>query len=222
MTDRHLNLPARAPGPILLRFSQPGYHIWMIGGSASRASRSPQTPMRSIGHTPDQDPPSTPTTQGQHGEYGDALSDVLEDQARRSERRRTGPIWKARRKMNPIVPLSLAVFSFWLWVFPPEVLEPVPPPPVTPVVTEAGLRIEMYVQSALIQRYLEENGRLPSDLREVGDGPTGLQYVAISDTNFRLSGLSGGVSVSYTSTTPLADLLANAKEVVSGLAGGRG
>ena len=178
--------------------------------------------MRSIGHTPDEDPPPTPTTEGQHGEYGDALSDVLEDQARRSERRRIGPVWKARRKMNPLVPPSLAAFSFWLWVFPPELLEPVPPPPVSAVHMEAGLRIEMYVQSARIQRYLEENGRLPSDLREIEDGPNQLQYETISNTEFRLSGQAGGVNVSYTSTTPLADLLANAKEVVSGLAGGRG
>ena len=178
--------------------------------------------MRSIGNTPDEDRPQTPTSEGQHGEYGYALSDVLEDQARRSERRRTGPVWRARRKINPLVPPSLAVFSFWLWIFPPQVLEPVPPPAVSEVHMEAGLRMEMVIQSARIQRYLEENGRLPNDLGEIDEGPSEIRYETISSTEFRLSGQAGSVSVSYTSTTPLADLLANATEVVSGLAGGQG
>jgi hypothetical protein len=80
----------------------------------------------------------------------------------------------------------------------------------------------MYVQSTRIQRYLEENGRLPSDLDEIGEDANGLQYVAISSTNFVLTGESGGVAVSYRSTTPAADLLADTKQVVSGFAGGTG
>jgi len=175
-----------------------------------------------FGHTPDDNPPPPPTTSGHHGEYGDALADVLDDQARRSERRKTGPVWKARRKIHPILPPGLAAFSFWLWVFPPDMLEPIPPPPISAVEVEAGLRIEMYVQSTRIQRYLEENGRLPSDLDEIGEDANGLQYVAISSTNFVLTGESGGVAVSYRSTTPAADLLADAKQVVSGFAGGTG
>jgi hypothetical protein len=177
--------------------------------------------MRSIGHTPDDNPPP-PTTSGHHGEYGDALADILDDQAQRSERRKTGPVWKARRKIHPILPPGLAAFSFWLWVFPPELLEPIPPPPVSTVEVEAGLRIEMFVQSTRIRKYLDDNGRLPSALDEIGEDANGLQYVAVSSTEFVLSGESGGVAVSYRSTTPAADLLADAKEVVSGSTGGAG
>jgi len=131
-------------------------------------------------------------------------------------------MWKARRKIHPILPPGLAAFSFWLWVFPPDLLEPIPPPPISTVEVEAGLRIEMYVQSTRIQRYLEDNGRLPSNLDEIGEDANGLQYVVISSTEFVLSGESGGVAVSYRSTTPAADLLADAQRVVSGLTGGPG
>ena len=97
---------------------------------------------------------------------------------------------------------------------------PIPPPAVSAVEVEAGLRMEMYIQSARIQRYLEETGRLPDDLDELGEESSGLQYMAISNTAFRLSGSAAGVSVSYRSTTPSAELLADAMDIVSGFGGG--
>ena len=108
-------------------------------------------------------------------EYGDALGDVLKDQERRKElRSATGPR-SGRVRLHPSIPPVLALVSIWLWVFPPAALLPVTPS-IPPANQEAGLRMEMFMQFINIQRYVEENGRLPSDLEEVGDGPDEVLY----------------------------------------------
>ncbi len=110
----------------------------------------------------------------------------------------------------------LAIVSFWLWVFPPEFLQPIPPPEVPVAIQEAGLRIEMYLQLTRIQQYLTDHGRLPAALEDAGEVAEGVSYTPLVGSTFRLLGEVGGVSVEYLSTQPVEDLLANAKEMVSG------
>ena len=110
----------------------------------------------------------------------------------------------------------LAVVSFWLWVFPPEFLQPVSPPEVPVAIQEAGLRIEMYLQLTRIQQYMTDHGRLPATLEDAGDVAEGVTYIPLAGSVFRLRGQIGGVSVEYLSTQPVEDLLANARELVSG------
>ena len=81
---------------------------------------------------------------------------------------------------------------------------------------ESGLRIEMYLQVARIQSYVTEHERLPATLEDAGEVTEGVTYVPMAGSVFRLRGEAGGVTVDYTSTEPVEDLLANAKEMVSG------
>ena len=158
-------------------------------------------------------PPSWPES----SEYGDALSDVLKDQVRRKElRSATGPM-SGRARLHPSIPPVLALVSIWLWVFPPAALRPVTPS-IPPANQEAGLRMEMFMQFINIQRYVEENGRLPSDLAEVGDGPDEVLYTPGGGNTFRLTGRVGEITVDFDSAEPVEALLRDAIAIVSGRA----
>ena len=158
-------------------------------------------------------PPSWPES----SEYGGALSDVLKDQARRKDLRSATAPRPGRARLHPSIPPVLALVSIWLWVFPPAVLLPVTPS-IPPANQEAGLRMEMFMQFINIQRYVEENGRLPSDLEEVGDGPDEVRYTLEGGDTFRLTGRVGEITVDFTSTEPVEALLRDAIAIVSGRA----
>ena len=159
---------------------------------------------------------SLPPDRRQPSEYGDALSDVLKDQVRRDELRSTAtPKAAERTRVHVSVPPALALVSIWLWVFPPAVLIP-QVPTVPPAAQEAGLRMEMFIQLNSIIRYRAEHGNLPSGLDDLGDRPEGVQYTQLADDIFQLTGRTGDVTVDYTSTEPVEDLVADAMGVVSG------
>ena len=154
-------------------------------------------------------------------EYGDALADVLDDQSQRWERRQKASPHPVRRPLSPIVAPVLAGISFWLWVFPPAALQPTPPPQVPVAVQEAGLRIEMSIQLARIQRFMRDNGRLPNSLQETEEEIlAGVEYIPMADSTFRLRGVAGGVTIDYVSTQPMDELLQDAQRVVTTQTGG--
>ncbi len=157
-----------------------------------------------------QAPGQTPSS-----EYGDALSDVLKDQVRRDELRSAAAPKVARTRVHPSIPAVLALVSIWLWVFPPTALLPVMPS-IPPADQEAGLRMEMFMQFINIQRYAAENGHLPGNLEEVGDGPDEVLYTLETGSTFRLTGKVGEITVDFTSTESVEDLLGDAIAIVSG------
>ena len=171
-----------------------------------------------MGENPiDNSDPQSPPVSSEYGEYKDALSDVLKDQARRTELRSGEGPRSGRPRMHPFVSPVLALFSIWLWVFPPAVLIP-EVPSIPPASREAGLRMEMAILVNTILQYQSEHGRLPNDLQEVGDSPAGVGYVALTASVFRLSGRIGDITVQFTSTEPVEHLLADAVAIVSGSA----
>lgn len=162
-------------------------------------------------HTDKSKPPIWPES----SEYGDALSGILKDQARRKELRSAPATTSGRRALHPFIPPILALVSVWLWAFPPAALRPVVPS-IPPANQEAGLRMEMFMQFTNIQRYVAENGRLPNGLEEVGDGPVEVVYTLEAGNTFRLTGQVGDITVDFTSTQPVEELLGNSIAIVSG------
>ena len=77
--------------------------------------------------------------------------------------------------------------------------------------------MEMFIQFNNILRYRSEHGNLPDGLGDLGDRPEGVQYTRLADGVFQLSGRTGDVTVDYTSTEPVADLLADARAIVTGM-----
>jgi hypothetical protein len=76
--------------------------------------------------------------------------------------------------------------------------------------------MEMFMQFINIQRYIEENGRLPSNLEEVGDGPDEVLYSRAAGNTFRLTGRVGEITVDFNSSEPVEELLRDAIAIVSG------
>ena len=148
-------------------------------------------------------------------EYEDALSDILEDQVRRKELRSAPAATSARPRLHAGIPPILAIISIWLWAFPPTVLQP-EVPIIPPANQEAGLRMEMFLQFVNVQRYVSENGLLPNDLEEAGDGSDEVLYTREAGNSFRLTGRVGNVTVVFTSTEPVENLLGDAVAIVSG------
>ncbi len=158
---------------------------------------------------------SAPPPPQKSGEYGDAITDVLKDQVRRDELRSTAAPKTGRTRVHPAVPPLLALVSVWLWVFPPPAL--IPDVPTIPLAAQdAGLRMNMLVQVNQIQQFVSEYGRLPENLDQVGERPDGVQYTRLSDDVYQLTGKSGDVSVDYTSTESVDELVADAMTIVSG------
>lgn len=151
-------------------------------------------------------------------EYGDLLAEVMDDQAKRAQRRGAFKPPRGSRMPATTAPV-LAMVSLWLWVFPPTVLQPMPPPPVPVALQEAGLRVEMFLQLKRIQTYLAENGQLPDRLEDAGEVTKTVQYFPLVGSVFRLLGQANGVTVEYLSTQPTEELLTNAKDVIT--VGGR-
>jgi hypothetical protein len=148
-------------------------------------------------------------------EYGDALTDILKDQVRRTELRGAPGPKSGPSRLHPSLPPLLAVVSIGLWVFPPAVLVP-EVPSIPPTNQEAGLRMEMFIQVNNILRFVANNGRLPDDLGEVGESSVSGQYVPLGGNVFQLSGQTGDITVDFNSNDPVADLLGDAMAIVSG------
>ena len=121
----------------------------------------------------------------------------------------------ARPHLHPGIPPILAITSIWLWAFPPAVLQP-EVTIIPPANQEAGLRMEMFLQFVNVQRYVSANGRLPNDLEEAGDGSDEVLYTREAGNSFRLTGRVGDITVVFTSTEPVEDLLGDAVAIVSG------
>lgn len=160
--------------------------------------------------------PSRPPRRAGSSEYGDAVSDILKDQARRKELRKAADVHPTRTRLHPAIPPVLALVSVWLWVFPPTALRP-ESPSIPPADQEAGLRMEMFITNVKIRRFVTENGRLPNDLADLGDVPDAVQYLPLALNVYRLSGQTGDITVEYTSTEPVEDLLGDAQAIVSGM-----
>ena len=92
------------------------------------------------------------------------------------------------------------------WLFPPPVVE-------TPAVQDASLRVRMYVEILRIERFRQDQGRLPTTLLESGGDTTGLQYVQDGRT-YSITGKNAGRSLTYRSTTPPETFLGNSYELI--------
>lgn len=76
--------------------------------------------------------------------------------------------------------------------------------------------MEMFIRFNNIQRYVTENGRLPSNLEEMRDATDGVVFMPLEGNVFKLIGTVGDITVDFTSTEPPEDLIADAKQIVSG------
>ncbi|HTS87125.1 MAG TPA: hypothetical protein VMG41_01435 [Gemmatimonadales bacterium] len=157
-------------------------------------------------------PPQSPTP-GQHDRS--ALLQAFQDVVRK-EQQKTGapePEPKAAPSRSFWVvagPLVVALCSVLVlqpaWLFPK-------PPPETPALRDASLRVRMYVEIEHIDAFRTIRGRLPTTIAEAGGDGNGLVYSAAGDS-FSLSGRNGSVALTYNSSTPPHDFLGDSYRLI--------
>jgi len=84
------------------------------------------------------------------------------------------------------------------------------PPPETPAVAAASLRLEMFRQHSLIVNFTKAHGRLPANLAEAGDSGTVVQYERTGDGTFRLTAAVGDSVIVLQSTDSMEAFLGRA------------
>lgn len=124
--------------------------------------------------------------------------DILEEST--AARRRPAPPspWKN------VVAVLLPVMAVALWViFPP------PPPdtrdPRNPARTEGDLRMTLSALATQINDFRLAKGSLPASLEAAGAPSQTVRYEQLDGSTYMLIGADNGVTLTYKSTTPLAD-----------------
>jgi len=172
-------------------------------------------------HEPHQAP--EPDKAGEHPEGGDgdgaetfavsqsserdaALAAVLREQTEKEEFQEVERAVRVRRQGFGSRHLALAVavvLSAWIWVWPPAIIRIPSPTPLPLEEEEATLRLVMYFQAQRIEQYFRDTGGVPLALDEAGPVFQGMEYIRLTNRDYRILGRTGRVTLSYSSAEPL-------------------
>ena len=144
------------------------------------------------------------------GERDAALAAVLREQTEKAEVEAHARKVRVRRQGFGLRHLMLsmaAAISLWIWLWPPGILRVVPPGPPPMEEEEATLRLVMYFQAQKIEQYLLDTGRVPLALDDAGPAFRGMEYIRLTDSDYRILGRTGRVTLSYSSVEPLDTFL---------------
>ena len=75
------------------------------------------------------------------------------------------------------------------------------PPPLE--VEEATLRLVMYFQTQKIEQYRLDTGRVPTELEDAGPVFPGMEYIRLTNRDYRILGRTSRVVLSYSSAEPM-------------------
>lgn len=158
-------------------------------------------------------PPEAPDVEiSQASERDAALVAVLREQSEKAEVEAQARKVRVRRQGLGLRHLTLGIASaiaMWIWIWPPGVLRFAPPGPPPLEAEEATLRLVMYFQVQKIEQYLLDTGRVPLALEEAGPTFRGMEYIRLTNSDYRILGRTGRVTLSYSSVEPL-DLFVDA------------
>jgi hypothetical protein len=131
----------------------------------------------------------------------EALRDVARDQAATAEAERAAR--RLRLHKHPPTLLILAVLAWgalaWLWIARPAAIFGSGADAVSMTADEqdAYARYGLYLQRARVERFREQQGRLPATLMESGPVETGVVFAATSD-GYVLEAQAGAVMLRLT------------------------
>lgn len=146
-----------------------------------------------------------------------ALADVMKDQAQKAQSQKAAETQgKKRRKTHPITWgafILFSAFSAYIWIASPEWLES-GPDPLPAALVDAGLRMEVYQQALLINRFVDVSQRLPRGLEDLGGPETRVTYAPLGGLDYRLELTGPQGTVAYVSTEPLDQFLGNSRQII--------
>lgn len=150
-----------------------------------------------------------------------ALAAVIREQAKRAELEAHARRLRIRRQGIGLRHLALILAtatSAWIWIWPPSFLRIAPPGPPPVEEEEATLRLVMYFQAQKIEQYLLSTGRVPLALDDAGPSFRGMEYVRLTNSDYRILGRTGRVTLSYSSVEPLDTFVGAGATVLNPLA----
>ena len=173
----------------------------------------------------DSNPPPEPSEEAefevevsQASERDSALAAVLRDQTEKAEVEAHAREVRVRRQGLGLRHLALifaTATSLWIWFWPPGVLRMAPPGPPAVEAEESTLRLVMYFQAQKIEQYLLDTGRVPLTLDDAGPVFRGMEYVRLTNRDYRILGRTGRVTLSYSSVEPLDIFVGNGASVLN-------
>lgn len=120
-----------------------------------------------------------------------------EDQARKVLAHRQG------YGLRHVALIFATAISVWIWIWPPTVLRIQTPGPPPAEQEEATLRLVMYFQAQKIEQYRIDTGRVPLELEDAGPVFRGMEYIRLTDRDYRILGRTSRVILSYSSVEPI-------------------
>jgi hypothetical protein len=156
------------------------------------------------------DPNSPPSPQDEgvsaHAERDATVAAVLRDQSEKQKVEVHARRARVRQRGLGLRHVALGfatAVSVWIWVWPPSVLQITPAVLPSVEAEESTLRLVMYFQVQQIERYRLDTGSVPVDLRDAGPPFAGMEYVRLTNNDYRLLGRTRRVTASYSSVESL-------------------
>ena len=98
--------------------------------------------------------------------------------------------------------MAMAI-AIWIWIWPPVVLRITPPGPAAVEEEESSLRLVMYFQAQKIEQYRVDTGSVPLVLSDAGPAFRGMEYIRLTNRDYRILGRTRRMVLSYSSVDPL-------------------
>lgn len=118
-----------------------------------------------------------------------------------------------RKRVSVLTLLSLAGLLLVL-LRPSWLAGPKAPPPESPAIREASVRLSMLRERQRVTDFAKQNGRLPISLAEAGSTAPGLGYEALPGQQFRLFAQAGDSLLVLRSSDSMPQFLGNSlKEI---------
>ena len=156
----------------------------------------------------------------QSSERDAALAAVLREQTEKAEVVAEAQKVRVRRQGLGVRHLTLGfavAISAWIWLWPPSAMRISSPGPPPVAEEEATLRLVMYFQAQKIEQYLLDTGGVPVDLEEAGPVFRGMEYIRLTNRDYRILGRTGRVTLSYSSAEPLNEFVGTGSSVLAGM-----
>ena len=142
----------------------------------------------------------------QPSERDTVLAAVMREESEKVELEELTREILARRQgfgLRHVALIFATAMSVWIWIWPPSVLRIQAPGPPPTEQEEATLRLIMYFQAQRIEQYRLDTGRVPQELEDAGPVFQGVEYIRLTDRDYRILGRTSRVILSYSSVEPI-------------------
>ncbi len=161
-----------------------------------------------------------PTPSPPDGDSKRALLEARESAIQDSAKRRAISMQDSRRpkksRLLAFVFIASVALGLYALAAKPAWLVTPPPPPESPMMVEASLRIAMWQEALYVERYRREEGRLPVDLAQAGAPHVdGISYHQVGEDDYLITGSNGDVDLVLRSDEPFGDFVGESLKTIA-------